>query len=152
LSRAGLVKWLKTSAVDRIEKRRESHIMTSADTASQLNRSLPEKPGPACTSGGLLLFLMGVLVCPPATAGTEIEIDKALVTIESNERRAQSLQCAVECREGKVKDPLRPETANLGPVNRRGHVKVDLASPPEVFQQIFPPWASVTKSRKPLPE
>lgn len=98
--------------------------MTSADTASPSYRIPHGKPGPACF-GGVLLLILGALTCSPAPAGTVIEIDKALVTIESKERRAQSLQWNVECREGRVKDPLRPETASWGPVKHRGHVVLE---------------------------
>ena len=99
--------------------------MTSSSTASQLNRLLHGKPGRACFSGFFLVLILGALTCPPAPAGTDIEIDKVLATIESTERRAQSLQWSVEFRAGKVKDPLRPETASWGPVHHRGHVVIE---------------------------
>ena len=35
---------------------------------------------------------------------------------------------------------------------RISDVKVNMAMPPEAFQVIFPPWASITDSRKQVPE
>ena len=73
----------------------------------------------------MLCFVMGLFACPPVWAGKDIELDKALETIESGERRAQSLQWKVEVREGKVKDPMRPEAATWGPACHQGHVVIE---------------------------
>jgi hypothetical protein len=99
--------------------------MATADTASKSYRVPHGKPGAVGFCGFLLLLMPGALTCPAAEPGKEIGIEKALATIESHERRAQSLRWSVECREGKVKDPSRPETANLGPVIHRGHVVIE---------------------------
>ena len=75
--------------------------------------------------GVLLCFVQGLALAPPASADPEIALDKALVTIESSERRIQTLRWTVEMREGKVKDPLRLETADWGQVHHHGHVMME---------------------------
>ncbi len=75
--------------------------------------------------GVLLCFIQGLALGSPAWADTEIDTDKALVTMEASERRVQALRWTVEFREGKVKDPLRLETAEWGPVHHHGHVVME---------------------------
>jgi hypothetical protein len=75
--------------------------------------------------GALVGLILGSVASGSEPVGRDIEIDKVLARIEINEGRVQSLEWTVECHEGKVTDPAKPETATFGPVTHRGHVVIE---------------------------
>ncbi len=99
--------------------------MTSRAAIRHPNRREHDNAQRDRLGGTILCCVMGLVACPPVWAGKDIDLDRALETIESSERRAQSLQWKVQVREGKVKDPMRPETATWGQVRHQGHVVIE---------------------------
>ena len=84
LTRGGAVQWFKPSRSARSSGQsgvaRDGYRRHGQEVVPVRHRRL----GPVSVSGFLLLLMPGALTCPAAEPGKEIEIDKAVATIESN--------------------------------------------------------------------